>query len=216
MRTPVKVPESTIARLSLYRRELDRLAEAGRTTISSFELARELALSAAQIRRDLHYFGQFGKAGRGYDVDPLRKVLCNVLGVSNRMWRAGLVGVGNLGRALLSYPGFSQQGFKIVIAFDQDPRKIGDRINGLRVEDSQRLKERLHQEPIDIGIIAVPASAAIEVGQLLCQAGVRAILNFSPRSIHAPSSVQMRHVDLSRELEYLSFHLSHGSWEPHA
>lgn len=208
MHIPSRVPESTVTRLSLYRRELDRLAESGRLYVSSFELADKLSVGAAQIRRDLHYFGQFGKAGRGYQVIQLRGVLSNLLGVGNRVWRTCLVGVGNLGRALLTYPGFTQQGFRIVCAFDEDPEKIGRRVNGLVVEPAARLEERLRRDPVQIGMIAVPAPAAQEVGERLCRAGVRAILNFSSTSIQTPPSVRLRHVDLSMELERLSFHLS--------
>src|SRR2546426_109560 len=150
------IPPVVIERLPLYARALAILDEQGRQVVSSQELGEMLSFSAAQIRKDLSYFGRFGKQGRGYNVQKLLDELRRILGL-NRQWRMALVGIGRLGRAILGYEGFSPQGFRIVEAFDSDPAAIGDSVNGLVIKPTDELETTLRSKPVDIGIVAVPA-----------------------------------------------------------
>lgn len=205
---PKHIPEAGVARLSLYLRELDRLERGGTAFVSSRALAQSLNLSDAQIRRDLSYFGQFGRSGRGYEVRRLRAIIPEILGLKGRTWRAAVVGVGNLGSALLAYGGFQERGFVMTAAYDADPRKVGRTIAGITVESCDQLEPSVQQRRVHIGIIAVPVAAAQPICDRLVRAGVKAILNFAPVRLTTEPGVALRYVDLSIELESLAYRLS--------
>ena len=201
------VPPTTVRRLSTYYRVLGTVQSDGQTSVSSETLASLTGFTAAQVRRDLAYFGSFGKRGVGYAVLTLRQRLAAILGI-DRGWRIGLVGVGNLGRALMAYPGFNNQGFDVVAAFDSDAAVIGSRVNGQRIRPVDALAVAVRDEHIDMVIVTVPAGAAQTVVDQAVAAGVRAILNFAPTQIRVPSHVQLSNVDLAVEVEYLSYSLA--------
>jgi len=198
------VSKAVVSRLSLYLRELQHLVRDGRETTSSSELGALLGVTDAQIRKDLANFGQFGYPGIGYRPDELIAAIKRILG-TDQHWHAALVGAGNLGRALLGYKGFRQQGFRLVAVFDNDASKIGTRIEDVPVYPMDRLPEIARDHTIRLGIVAVPAAAAQEVADRLVQAGVEGILNFAPVTIRLPKTVQQVGVDLAIELEQLSF-----------
>ena len=202
-----KIPVSAIPRLSLYYRALLESRETG--YISSDELAQLTNFTAAQVRKDLTYFGQFGTPGRGYEIEALKKSILKILG-TDKEWSVALVGVGNLGTALLSYKGFSKQGFKIKCAFDSDIRKIGKNLEGVTIQDITELEEEIKKEGIRLGIVAVPQGVAQNVVGILVKGGVKAILNFAPMRPQAPRSVEMLNIDLSIELERLAYFLTRG------
>lgn len=198
------VPKAVVSRLSLYLRELDHLLRDGRETTSSSQLGRKLGFTDAQVRKDLAYFGHFGYPGIGYRCEELVAAIRGILGTDQR-WPVAMVGAGNLGRALLGYRGFQQQGFAIVAAFDVDPGKIGSLIEGVEVFHLDRLPELARQLRIRLGLIAVPASAAQAVADRLVAVGIEGILNFAPVTIRLPPAVRLVGVDLAIELEQLSF-----------
>jgi redox-sensing transcriptional repressor len=202
-----KIPEVTITRLSSYLRVLDERAKKGFDNTASYQLAEELGINDSQVRKDFAYFGQFGKAGIGYETRELKKKIQGILGL-NRKWRVALLGVGNLGSALLTYQGFKRQGFYIIAALDNDGKKIGKKWAGIVIQDISKLKTVVRKERIEIGIIAVPASAAQEVATSLAASGIRAILNFAPARISVPKKVRINNVDLSLRLENLPFFLT--------
>ena len=202
-----RIPTATIERLSLYLRFLSQLEASGRYTTSSAELGAAVGLTGAQARRDLSYFGQFGRSGYGYDVTSLLARIKRILG-TDRQWRVAVVGVGNLGRALLTYAGFKKQGFEIVALFDNDPRKVGRSYEGIKVSPMSQLGRKVRSLGIEIGIIAVPAGAAQEVANALVKAGLKGILNFAPATIHVPDDVVLRSVDLAIQLEQISYHIN--------
>ena len=202
--------EACVARLSLYVRELNRLGTQRVGYISSRRLAHQLGLTAAQVRRDLSYFGQFGTSGRGYEVQRLHDRLTAILGVAGRAWNVALAGVGNLGLALLAYRGFRERGFLFRIAVDTDPQKIGRIVSGIPVAPAHQLPILVKKHAIHIGLIAVPVESAQEVCNRFVESGVRAIVNFAPVRLEVPSSVWLRVVDLAIELETLAFYLARG------
>lgn len=201
-----KIPESTISRLFVYLRELTGLSKVNIRTISSAELGERTNLSDAQVRKDLGYFGQFGVSGSGYDVAELKKALEKILG-KDKVWDVVLVGAGRLGSALLTYSGFKQHGLNIVAAFDTDERKVDRKIEGVPVKPLDKIADSIKDRKVLIGVIAVPAKAAQEVADIMVGAGIKCMLNFAPASINVPDSVKLKNVDLSRELETLSFFL---------
>ena len=176
----------------------------GQHTVSSTQLGRLLGFSDAQVRKDLTYFGQFGYPGVGYRCGELVAAIRRILG-TDRQWPVGIVGVGNLGRALLGYRGFGQQGFRIAAAFDTDPSKVGLVLEGIRVHSMASLPEVIAQQQIKVGIIAVPSSAAQQVAETLMAVGLEGILNFAPVTLSLPPSVRVVSVDLAIELEQLAF-----------
>ena len=198
------IPKAVVSRLSLYLRELQHLVREGHETTSSSQLGKVLGFSDAQVRKDLAYFGQFGYPGIGYRCAELIDAIKRILG-THRQWPVIIVGVGNLGRALLGYKGFQQQGFRIVAAFDVDARKIGRRIEGVEIFDLARLSEIAEQHNIKLGIIAVPASAAQTTAEKMVAAGLVGILNFAPVTISVPPNVSLVGVDLAIQLEQLTF-----------
>jgi redox-sensing transcriptional repressor len=204
-----KIPEMTIRRLSVYTRCLQQLEEDGVKTVSSQELAERFNLNSAQVRKDLAYFGEFGVRGIGYYVAGLKAELQKILGL-DREWSVALVGFGNLGSALFHYKGFSRQGFRIAAIFDADPGKIGRDVGGAPVLPSADLAREVKARGIQIAIVAVPPEEAQAVTDQLAEAGIKAILNFAPSRLRAPRDTRLKHVDLSIELETLSFYLAKG------
>ncbi|HMH50684.1 MAG TPA: redox-sensing transcriptional repressor Rex [Candidatus Acidoferrum sp.] len=202
-----KIPEMTIRRLSVYTRCLQQLEEDGVRTVSSQELAERFNLNSAQVRKDLAYFGEFGVRGIGYYVAGLKAELQKILGL-DREWAVALIGFGNLGSALFHYKGFSRQGFRIAAIFDDDPAKIGRDVGGAPVLASADLAREVKARGIQIAIVAVPPEAAQTVTDQLADAGIKAILNFAPSRLRAPRDTRLKHVDLSIELETLSFYLA--------
>src|SRR5579883_1913199 len=188
---PIEIPEVVIERLPVYARALNDLLGRGREVVSSQELGAELGVTPAQIRKDLSYFGRFGKQGRGYNVRRLLEELRQILGLE-RQWDLALIGVGRLGRAILSYGGFYPQGFRVVEAFDSDVRTVGRRVGSLLIKDVSVLEETLHEHHIDIGIVAVPAEGAQGVIDTLVASGVMAILNYAPIAARVPPQVHIR------------------------
>ena len=202
------ISEATINRLSLYSRLLATLALEGVTVVSSKELSERTDFTATQIRRDLAYFGQFGKRGIGYEVAALKGAVDKILGVHVRR-KVALIGVGNLGSALLGYRVLREHNFEIVAAFDNDSDKWGRIINNVVIQNIVELPETVQSKQIEIGIIAVPLHAAQNALECLVAAGVKAILNFAPAHLTVPRHIKLRNVDLSIELEGLSYFLQH-------
>ncbi|MBI4255857.1 MAG: redox-sensing transcriptional repressor Rex [Candidatus Rokubacteria bacterium] len=205
-----KIPEMTIRRLSVYTRCLLQLEEDGIKTVSSQELAERFNLNSAQVRKDLAYFGEFGVRGIGYYVSGLKAELQRILGL-DREWAVALVGLGNLGSALFHYKGFSRQGFRIAAVFEDDPAKIGRELAGVPIFASRDLAREVKARGIQIAIVAVPAESAQPVTDQLVAAGLKAVLNFAPARLKTPKDVRLKNVDLSIELETLSFYLAKGS-----
>ncbi len=205
-----QVSELTTNRLSVYLRCLNILEGAGVRTISSQALAEQFHLNAAQIRKDLAYFGEFGVRGVGYYVRDLKRHLRQILGLDRKL-RVAIVGAGNLGLALADYPGFRQEGFEISALFDNLNAKVGQRSRGgVPIHDIHDLKKCAKRDGIRIGVIAVPAEAAQHVADLIIAAGIKAVLNFSPGTLQVPPDVKLKSVDLTVSLESLSFYLARG------
>jgi redox-sensing transcriptional repressor len=198
------VPKVVVSRLSLYLRELQRLQAAGQETISSSQLGTLLGFSDAQVRKDLGFFGQFGYPGVGYRCDELIRAMRDILG-TNHPWPVAMVGVGNLGQALLGYRGFGRQNFSIVAAFDADAAKVGQTIQGITIQPIDELAETVQSRHIRLGMIVVPAPRAQDVADRLVAAGVEGIVNFAPVTLVLPPHIQVVSVDLAIELEQLSF-----------
>jgi len=203
------IPTPAVQRLSLYLRRLEELARGGAEKVSSKQLAAFLRISAAQVRKDLAYFGQFGRPGVGYRVAPLIEELRRILG-TDRTWRVVVIGVGDLGRALLRYRGFRKKGFEIVAAFDVAAGKIGKQFGQVTVRHIDELPTVVRQRNVKLAVIAVPAEVAQEVADRLCDVGVKGILNFAPTTLHTPPSVDVGAVDLAGTLEQLSFKVITG------
>jgi redox-sensing transcriptional repressor len=202
-----KISESTVRRLSLYLGFLEEALAQGVTTMSSDELARRGGVTSAQVRKDLSFFGSFGKRGLGYTVPELVGRLREILGLK-RAHRVVVVGAGRMGSALAHYPGFRERGFHMVAIYDRDPDKIGARWDGLVVRDARLIEADLRDAPSDIAIIVTPADAAQEAADRLIRGGIRAILNFAPVPLHVPPGVEVKTVNMALELETLSYALA--------
>jgi redox-sensing transcriptional repressor len=202
-----KISESAVRRLSLYLRLLQEADAAGSETISSGELADRGGTTSAQVRKDLSLFGSFGKRGLGYSVPELLANIRGILGLQ-QTWRVALVGAGKLGSALFSYRDFETRGFNIRAVFDSDDRKVGSHWGGLVIQADEQMEAVVRAEEIDIAIVAVPADAAQQVADRLVKAGVRGVLNFAPARLKVPRSVSLKNVDVTLELEGLSFALN--------
>jgi redox-sensing transcriptional repressor len=202
-----KISESTVRRLALYLRYLEQSEGQGLATISSQELAKRGGTTSAQVRKDLSFFGSFGKRGLGYSVPELGTKIRDILGLQ-RNYRVVLVGAGKIGGALVAYQGFRQRGFNVAAIYDRDPKKIGARWNGLVVRDIRHLESDLKKEPTDIAIVSTPAEAAQDVVDRLVKMGVKAILNFAPAQLNVPADVTLKSVNMALELETLSYALA--------
>ena len=210
-----EIPEVVIHRLPVYARALAMLADEGRDVVSSQELGEQLNVTPAQIRKDLSYFGRFGKQGRGYNVRQLAAQLRGILGL-DREWRLVLVGAGRLGQAVLGYGGFRPQGFHIVKVFDADAAVVGRQVGNLAVEDVGTLEASLRRDPVDIGIVAVPAETAQQVIDVLVRSGVRAILSYAPTAARVPAGVYLRQIDPVLQLQSMTFYLKQARTPPAA
>jgi len=204
-----KISESTIRRLSLYYRALSLLEKENYETISSRELARREKLTPAQVRKDLSFFGSFGTRGLGYPVSELKERIARILGI-HREWNVAMIGVGNIGSALVSYKEFQKQGFAIKLVFDNDQRKIGSNHKGLIVSDIKDMPRLLRENNIEMVILAVPAIVAQYIVDEVVAAGIKAILNFAPINLKVPEDVFVRNENMAMELEYLSFAISNN------
>lgn len=202
-----KVAESTVRRLSLYLRFLEEFEGQGIATVSSGALASRGSTTSAQVRKDLSFFGSFGKRGLGYPVPELADQLREILGLRQR-YRVGMIGAGKIGSALVQYRGFRQRGFDIVAIFDRDPAKIGRQWNGLTIQDIVLLEAEFASHPLDMAVLVTPAEAAQGVTDRLVKLGVKAILNFAPVQLVVPDDVVVKTVNLALELETLSYALA--------
>jgi len=200
------IPEAAVARLAAYLRVLTECQAEESRHVSSAFIGAQAGVSPDQVRKDLSYFGEFGRPGVGYDLEQLRGQLARIMRL-NRVQVAVLVGAGSLGSALARYPGFAQRGFRVAAVFDLDPQRVGTRIGEIGVEHVGQLRQRTTELGATIGIIAVPRSACQSVATALAAAGVKAILNFAPAKIRVPDGVNVRSVDLARELECLAYYL---------
>lgn len=203
-----RIPRATVTRLPAYLRHLDSLGPTTQT-IQSSDLAAASGVNAAKVRKDLSYIGATGVRGVGYDVDELRTLILRRLGLGTEV-RIVLVGAGNLGSALARYQGFSDRGFHIVAVYDVDPQRVGTELGGLRIRHFDLLESDVATAPVEIGIIATPASEAQKVANRLVEAGVPGILNFAPTVVKVPPLATVRQVDLSTELQILAFYLRTG------
>lgn len=202
-----KIPEATIIRLSVYSRYLKQLERNGVTTVSSGTIAEGVNGSPAQVRKDLAYFGEFGTRGVGYNVNDLNRYISKILGIDNR-WNVIIVGAGNLGAALSQYKGFEDRGFNVLAVFDNDPRKIGQKVGKLPVNAVSDMAEFVVKNDVKIGVIAVPADFAQDIADILVSSGIIAILNFAPKVITVPANIEYRNVDLAVNMEVLSFNIT--------
>ena len=201
-----RISESTIHRLSHYYRALTALEREHFDTVSSKELANREELTPAQVRKDLSFFGSFGTRGLGYPVKELKERIARILGI-DRVWNVALIGIGNIGSALVSYKEFARQGFNIKLLFDNDQRKIGSNHKGITVLGMDDLERQLKESKIELVILAVPASSAQAIVDHVVNCGIKAILNFAPIKLAVPDDVFLRTENMSMELEYLSFSL---------
>jgi redox-sensing transcriptional repressor len=207
-RSPRRIPDATVARLPVYHRGLQELLRGRRLTVSSEELAELAGVNAAKVRKDLSYLGTYGIRGVGYDVETLVRQIAQELGLSEN-WPVVIVGIGNLGRALAAYGGFSARGFRIAALLDADRKKTDEPVGDLKIRPTSELASVVQTEGVAIGIIATPGNAAQDVANEMVAAGIRSILNFSPAVLVVPDDVAVRSVDLAVELQVLSYYQHH-------
>jgi redox-sensing transcriptional repressor len=199
------IPDATVARLPVYLRALHSLAESGTSTISSDALAAAAGVNSAKVRKDLSYLGSYGTRGVGYDVTYLVHQISRELGLTQR-WAVAIVGIGNLGHALAKYGGFATRGFRVAALIDADRSRVGEWVNGVAVSHVDDMARVVREGEVSIAVIATPAGVAQDVCDRLVAAGVTSILNFAPTVLTVPAGVDLRKVDLSIELQILSFH----------
>ncbi|KAB2952350.1 redox-sensing transcriptional repressor Rex [Heliorestis acidaminivorans] len=202
-----KIPEATIARLSVYSRYLSKVEQQGLELISSGEIAEGSGVSPAHVRKDLAYFGEFGTRGVGYNVKELHRHILKILGLDLK-WKVVIVGVGHLGTALAMYRGFRDRKFEIVSLFDVDESKFGKVYEGIEVKPFNDLEKIIKEENVDIGIITTPTSSAQSVADIFVNSGIKAILNFAPCVLNVPYNIELRNVDLAVNLEVLTFNIA--------
>lgn len=200
------IPDIVIGRLPVYLRALNHLSQEGHQVTSSHELGQRLGISSAQIRKDLSHFGGFGKQGTGYQIAYLEEKLRQVLNV-NREWHVILIGAGDLGSALAHYKGFDQRGFHIEYVFDSSPQKIGKRAGDYVIRPMDEVVQVIRKEQIRLAMIAVPASAAQSVADLIVEAGIRGILNYAPINLNVPEYVQVQYIDPVVHMQRMTFYL---------
>jgi redox-sensing transcriptional repressor len=202
-----QIPEVVVSRLPMYVRALTELHKEGIAIVNSRDLGDRLGIAPAQIRKDLSYFGRFGRRGRGYNVALLLGELSQILGL-DRQWRMAVVGVGRLGRAIMDYKGFVPRGFKVVAAFDKERNMVGRKVSGVTVRDMAELEATVKGKKVDIAIVAVPSSEAQEVIDRLVQSGVRSILNYAPISGKVPPGVRLEGIDPVLALQSMTYYLA--------
>jgi len=200
------IPDIVVGRLPMYLRSLQRMQQEGRLITSSQELGERLGISAAQIRKDLSLFGEFGKQGTGYNINYLIEQLAKILNI-DREWPVVVVGAGDIGSAVARYRGFTNRGFRVVMLFDSNPSKINTQVGPFIVQDSTRMEGVIRQSDIKVAMIAVPAENAQEVANLLVQAGIKAILNYAPININVPPEIYVQDIDPSLHLQRMTYYL---------
>jgi redox-sensing transcriptional repressor len=206
-----KIPTATITRLSIYSRYLEALSQEGVKIIASDKLAEKCGINPAQIRKDLAYFGEFGIRGVGYFVKELLFEIKRILGL-NKIWKMALVGIGNLGSALLAHQNFIRQGYEFAAVFDTDPAKVGRRLpSGQVIHHMDDLEDVVKENGIEIAVIATPTNKAQAVAQRLVDAGVKAILNFAPTQLQLTEGMSVENVDFTVKLDNLAYHLTMGN-----
>ena len=201
-----KIPDIIIGRLPVYLRALQRLADRGIQTTSSQELGEIVGISAAQIRKDISQFGEFGKQGTGYSIPFLIERVRGILKV-DRVWDVVIVGMGDMGHALTRYNGFTDRGFRVKMVFDNDPTKVGQRVGEYEIHDISGMAEKIKQNKIKIAMLTVPATAAQDIAEQLVKAGVKAILNYAPISLAVPSGVRVQYIDPATHLQRMTYYL---------
>jgi redox-sensing transcriptional repressor len=201
-----EIPDIVISRLPVYLRALSRMALEGLEVTSSQELGQRLGISSAQIRKDLSHFGEFGKQGTGYQITYLTDQLRRILKVEQE-WAVALVGVGDLGHALVRYNGFRDRGFRITLLFDSDPAKIGAQLDGFTIHDAAQMARLIREQGISLAMVAVPAEAAQSVTDELVKAGIKGILNYAPINIAAPSGVRVQYIDPVVHLQRMTYYV---------
>lgn len=201
-----KIPDIIIGRLPIYLRALQRMADKGIHTTSSQELGERVGISAAQIRKDISQFGEFGKQGTGYRIPFLIDKLREILHI-NRIWDVAVVGAGDMGHALARYQGFANRGFRIVMVFDNDQSKVGQKIGEFVVQDTSVLVEVIQKAGVRVAMLTVPAASAQQVTDMLVKAGVKAILNYAPISLTVPEDVRVQHIDPATHLQRMTYYL---------
>ena len=204
--TTKPIPDIVIGRLPIYLRALQRMQQEGRQVTSSQELGERLGISAAQIRKDLSQFGEFGKQGTGYNIEFLSNQIQEILHVT-RVWDVALIGAGDMGHALASYSGFNHRGFHISMIFDNDPSVIGKKIAKYTVLDSETMSTEIRKGGVKVAMLAVPASVAQEVAEQLVEAGIKAILNYAPVSLNLPLDVYVQYIDPAIHLQRMTYYL---------
>ena len=202
----LKIPEATVSRLSVYSRFLTEVEKQDIISISSGEIAEGVGGTPAQVRKDLAYFGEFGTRGVGYNVKQLNQEIMNILGLTKR-WNVILIGAGNLGSALSQYRGFRERGCRIIGVFDNDLNKVGLKLNGLPIYAVSQMAEFIGKNDVTIGIIAVPAEYAQDIADILVETDIKGILNFAPVVLTIPEEVEVRNVDLTVNLEVLTYNI---------
>ena len=201
-----KIPDIIIGRLPVYLRALQQLADKGIQTTSSQELGEIVGISAAQIRKDISQFGEFGKQGTGYSIPFLIERLRAILKV-NRVWEVVIIGMGDMGHALARYNGFSNRGFHVTMVFDNDPQKLGQKVGDFEILDTAGMAEKIKQNKIKVAMLTVPAAAAQEMADQLVKAGVKAILNYAPISLNVPDDVHVQYIDPVTHLQRMTYYL---------
>lgn len=204
--TNKNIPDIVVGRLPLYLRSLQRMSQEGRKVTSSQELGERLGISAAQIRKDLSQFGEFGKQGTGYQIVYLMEQLSQILHV-DRVWDMAVIGAGDVGHAVTQYQGFTNRGFCVTMVFDNDPNKIGTQINGFAVQDESKMVDVIRENGMKIAMIAVPAEAAQQVADKLVEAGVCAILNYAPISLNVSGKVRVQYIDPAIHLQRMTYYI---------
>lgn len=201
------IPDIVVGRLPIYLRALQQMTSEGRQVTSSQELGERLGISAAQIRKDLSQFGEFGKQGTGYHIEYLLKQIQQILKV-DRVWDMAVVGAGDIGSAVANYQGFINRGFQVKLLFDNNPDKIGVKIGNFTVLDSANLVEKINKAGIQVAMIAVPAEQAQDVADQLVKAGVKAILNYAPVNLTVPAGVNVQYIDPTAHLQRMTYYLT--------
>jgi redox-sensing transcriptional repressor len=203
---PEKIPDIIIGRLPIYLRALQQLSDAGSQTTSSQELGEIVGISAAQIRKDISQFGEFGKQGTGYSILFLIEKLKDILKV-DRVWEVVIVGMGDIGHALAHYNGFANRGFHVSMVFDNDPKKVGQKVGDFHVLEAGSMNEKIKAHKIKIAMLCVPATSAQEAADQLVKAGIKAILNYAPISLTVPDDVHVQYIDPVTHLQRMTYYL---------